>query len=79
MTAALRSGALGGAVLDVFEREPLDAASPLWDLPNVVITPHSSGFRASHWDDVIELFAENLERFRRGEPLKNVVDPAAGY
>ncbi|HEX4685110.1 MAG TPA: D-2-hydroxyacid dehydrogenase, partial [Gemmatimonadaceae bacterium] len=49
---ALRDGRLGGAVLDVFEREPLDAASPLWDMPNVVITPHSSGFRASHWDDV---------------------------
>lgn len=79
MIEALRSGALGGAVLDVFEREPLPADSPLWDLPNVVITPHSSGFRATHWDDVVELFAENLERFQRGEPPQNVVDPAAGY
>jgi phosphoglycerate dehydrogenase-like enzyme len=79
MIAALRDGRLSGAVLDVFEREPLDPASPLWDLPNVVITPHSSGFRASHWDDVIDLFAENLERFRRGETLQNVVDPNAGY
>lgn len=79
MIDALRDGRLAGAVLDVFEREPLDPASPLWDFPNVVITPHSSGFRASHWNDVIELFADNLERFRRGEPLQNAVDPSAGY
>jgi len=51
----------------------------LWDFPNVVITPHSSGFRASHWDDVTALFAENLRRYISGQPLKNVVDAAAGY
>jgi phosphoglycerate dehydrogenase-like enzyme len=79
MIGALRDGRLGGAVLDVFDREPLDAASPLWDMPNVVITPHSSGFRASHWDDVVELFADNLQRFRRGEGLRNPVDTSAGY
>jgi phosphoglycerate dehydrogenase-like enzyme len=76
---ALDSGQLGGAVLDVFEREPLDAASDLWTRPNVIISPHSSGVRPDHWDDVIDLFAENLVRFQRGEPLLNLVDCTAGY
>ena len=79
MRAALESGQLGGAVLDVFEREPLEPDNPLWSTPNVILTPHSSGFRASHWDEVTELFAQNLRNFRAGEPLKNVVDHAAGY
>jgi phosphoglycerate dehydrogenase-like enzyme len=79
MCRALETGRLGGAVLDVFEREPLEASSPLWSLPNVVITPHSSGFRASHWNDVIALFNDNVRRFLRGEALLNIVDLAAGY
>jgi D-2-hydroxyacid dehydrogenase (NADP+) len=79
MIHALESGRLGGAVLDVFDQEPLDPASRLWGFPNVVITPHSSGFRASHWDDVTALFAENLRRFMSGQPLLNVVDATAGY
>jgi D-2-hydroxyacid dehydrogenase (NADP+) len=79
MCRALETKRLGGAVLDVFNREPLEVSSPLWTLPNVVITPHSSGFRASHWDAVIELFNDNVRRFQRGEPLRNVVDSVAGY
>jgi phosphoglycerate dehydrogenase-like enzyme len=75
----LTSGRLGGAVLDVFDREPLDTSSPLWTLPNVVITPHCSGYRPDHWDDVINLFSENLRRFQRGEELLNIVDCAVGY
>jgi D-2-hydroxyacid dehydrogenase (NADP+) len=79
MRAALDTGLLGGAVLDVFEREPLEVDSPLWNAPNVVITPHSSGFRESHWDDVSELFRDNLRRYQRGEALRNLVDLGAGY
>jgi phosphoglycerate dehydrogenase-like enzyme len=79
LLGALHSGQLGGAVLDVFEREPLDAASPLWDMPNVIISPHSSGVRPDHWDEVIDLFSENLHRFQRGEALLNGVDSNAGY
>jgi phosphoglycerate dehydrogenase-like enzyme len=79
MIAALESGQLGGAVLDVFDKEPLDPASPLWSMPNVIITPHSAGFRADHWDEVVDLFLDNVGRFREGRPLRNVVDPAAGY
>jgi phosphoglycerate dehydrogenase-like enzyme len=75
----LHSARLGGAVLDVFEHEPLDASSPLWSAPNVVITPHSSGFRESHWDEMVALFSDNLRRYERGEPLRNVVDLDAGY
>jgi phosphoglycerate dehydrogenase-like enzyme len=75
----LESGRIGGAVLDVFEAEPLDADNPFWSMPNVIVTPHSSGFRATHWDDVTALFVENLERFRAGGTLLQPVDAAAGY
>lgn len=79
LAEALRQGTIGGAGLDVFEHEPLDPASPLWSLPNVIITPHMAGFRPDHWDAATSLFAENLTRFERGEPLLNLVDKAAGY
>ena len=79
LVEALWDGSIAGAGLDVFEHEPLDPASPLWDLPNVIITPHTSGFRPDHWDAATDLFAENLRRFDRGEPLLNVVDKGAGY
>jgi D-2-hydroxyacid dehydrogenase (NADP+) len=79
LTKALASGHLAGAGLDVFNEEPLPAHSPFWTLPNVIVTPHTSGFRADHWDAVIELFSENLRRFERGQALLNPVDAAAGY
>ena len=79
LVVALQQGTISGAGLDVFEHEPLPPESPLWALPNVIITPHMSGFRPDHWDAVTTLFADNLQRFERGEPLRNVVDKSAGY
>ena len=77
--SALRDGRLGGAALDVFSQEPLDPASPYWDLPNVIITPHTAGAMRDYWTPLVALFAGNLRRFERGEPLVNVVDKSAGY
>ena len=76
---ALRDGRLGGAALDVFSEEPLDPVSPYWDLPNVIITPHTAGAMQDFWTPLVTLFSENLRRFEKGEPLMNVVDKVAGY
>jgi D-2-hydroxyacid dehydrogenase (NADP+) len=75
----LKKGTIAGAGLDVFEHEPLDPGSPLWDLPNVIITPHTSGFFERYWDAATDMFADNLRRYDRGDALFNVVDKAAGY
>ena len=79
MAAALSAKKIGGAGLDVFEHEPLEASSPLWDLENVILTPHISGANRGYMDKACELFAENLKRFVAGRPLLNLVDPALGY
>ena len=76
---ALQAGTIAGAALDVFEREPLDAASPLWGMSNVIVTPHVSGFGPRYWERASELFARNLRAFLDGRPLENVVDKRAGY
>lgn len=81
LTAALQEGKIAGAVLDVFEVEPLPQESPLWGLENVIVTPHVAG-----WDDdlvnvraLFEIFRENLTRYLAGDELTHVVDRARGY
>jgi phosphoglycerate dehydrogenase-like enzyme len=76
---ALARGAIAGAALDVFDDEPLEANSPLWETPNLLITPHVAGNRPDYWDAALAIFLENLRRYRAGEPLLNVVDKEAGY
>jgi len=79
LAEALARGRIAGAALDVFAEEPLPAASPLWDMPQVIVTPHVSGIGPRLWERTVELFAGNLERFLAGRPLLNVVDKRAGY
>ena len=79
LVAALRAGRIGGAALDVVRGEPLSPDSPLWDLPNVILTPHIGGLGPGYWERAVEQFAANLERFLSGRPLLNVVDRQAGY
>ncbi len=74
LVSALRSGHLGGASLDVFEEEPLPESSPLWEMPNVIVSPHSGSTSDRENGRIIDLFCENLERFLRGHPLLNVLD-----
>ena len=76
---ALRDGPLGGAVLDTFRDEPLPPMSSFYDLPNVIVTPHTAWSSGRVLDRSVELFCDNLRRFAAGEPLLNVVDPTAGY
>jgi D-2-hydroxyacid dehydrogenase (NADP+) len=73
LTAALANGALAGAGLDVFDPEPLPADDPLWDLPNVIISPHTSGSSDGTTRRVAEIFLENLGRYVRDEPLRNEI------
>jgi phosphoglycerate dehydrogenase-like enzyme len=75
----LRAGAIAGAALDVFEEEPLPADSPLWSLPNVIVTPHVSGNSDRYDEMVTDVFVENLARYLDGRPLLNVLDRARGY
>jgi phosphoglycerate dehydrogenase-like enzyme len=76
---ALRSGPMEGAILDTIWEEPLPASSPLWDAPGLIITPHTSWSSGRVLDRSIELFCENLVRYRDGRELLNLVDPEAGY
>lgn len=79
LLTALSQNWIAGAGLDTFSTEPLPSDSPFWSLPNVVITPHCSGMTPRIVDRTIALFLDNLERYRTGKPLRNVVDQSVGY
>jgi D-2-hydroxyacid dehydrogenase (NADP+) len=79
LISALSQGLIKGAGLDVFEEEPLAAESPLWDMPNVIMTPHSAGFDEEHAKNTFDIFLKNLVRFQQGLPLINQVDKELGY
>lgn len=76
---ALGEGWIAGAGLDVTDPEPLPKESPLWTLPNVILSQHTSGSSPHNADRITGIFLDNLGRFRRGEPLRNVVDKTLGY
>jgi len=79
LVEALEQGRIRGAALDVFETEPLPAGHALWRLPNVLLSPHCADHVPGWVDEAMRVFLRQLERFRRGEPLRDVVDKAAGY
>jgi phosphoglycerate dehydrogenase-like enzyme len=79
LIAALQAGRIAGAGLDVVEDEPLAAESPLWNMPNVIISPHVSGVTPSYSARFTDLLLENLARFQAGEPLRNLVSIEHGY
>jgi phosphoglycerate dehydrogenase-like enzyme len=76
---ALESKTIGGAALDVFDKEPLPADSPLWDLENLLITPHTAGLTERLWERNYKLIAENLRRYLAHQPLLSIVDKKKGY
>lgn len=79
LAEALSSGRLAGAALDVFENEPLPQHSPLWDLPNVLLSPHSASTVARENARLVDLFLDNVDRYLEGRPLRNVFDRARMY
>lgn len=76
---ALQEGWIAGAGLDVTAQEPLPAESPLYDLSNVILTPHISGASERYSERLADLFADNLQRYRTGQPLRNLYNPEKGY
>ena len=79
LIAALRSGHLRGAALDVFEEEPLPESSPLWALDNILISAHTADHTKTWLNAAVVFFMEQFARWRSGKPLKNIVDKRAGY
>jgi phosphoglycerate dehydrogenase-like enzyme len=79
LVEALAARRIGGAALDVFVDEPLPGSSPLWHLPNVIVSPHMSGDVVGWRSELVALFVDNLSRYLDGRPLRNVVDKTRGY
>jgi phosphoglycerate dehydrogenase-like enzyme len=79
LVEALSEKRLGGAALDVYPVEPLPATSPLWEMPNVILSPHVAGASGRYFDQATALFAENLQRYLADQPLLNLYDPQTGY
>ena len=79
LVAALRAGKLAGAALDVYEIEPLPPEHPLWEFPNVILTPHTAGYSPVIARRHLATLVENVGRFVRGEPLLNVVNKAMWF
>ncbi len=79
LLAALASGTLAGACLDVFAQEPLPPGHPFWSMPNVIVTPHIAGYREDYVERALDVFVDNLARFEAGTPAHNVFDIARGY
>lgn len=79
LAEALRTRRIAGAALDVFEREPLPADSPLWDVENLLITPHTAGLTEKLWHRHYDLFSDNIRRYLARQPLRFVVDKQTGY
>ena len=81
LAAALKEEKLWAAALDVFEKEPLDPDDPLWDCPNLLITPHIAGFLTLDYtrDKNFEIFLNNLKNYLSGKPLNQVIDRSRGY
>jgi len=79
LARALKEGWIAGAGLDVFKQEPLPADSPLWQLDNVILSPHVSSFTPLYDSRATDLFAENLRRYLAGQQLLNLFDPRRGY
>ena len=79
LVTALKDGTIAGACLDVFDVEPLPPDSPLWTMPNVIVTPHIAGMRSDYVERFMDIFLDNLARFSRNAPLRNVVNLHRGY
>jgi phosphoglycerate dehydrogenase-like enzyme len=79
MIEALQSARLAGAALDVYPVEPLPDSSPLWEMPNVILSPHVAGASPRYYEKAADMFATNLRRYLADQPLLNLYDPDRGY